>query len=31
MDEVGIDINEQYPKDLKTYMGKVGFNHSIIV
>ncbi len=31
MDEVGIDMDEQYPKDLKTYMGKVGFNHSIIV
>jgi arsenate reductase len=24
-------MDEQYPKDLKTYMGKVGFNHSIIV
>jgi arsenate reductase len=31
MDEVGIDMDEQYPKDLKAYMGKVGFNHSIIV
>jgi arsenate reductase (thioredoxin) len=31
MDEVGIDMDEQSPKDLKTYMGKVGFNHSIIV
>ena len=24
-------MDEQYPKDLKTYMGKVGFNYSIIV
>jgi arsenate reductase (thioredoxin) len=31
MDEVGIGMGEQYPKDLKTYMGKVGFNYSIIV
>jgi arsenate reductase len=31
MDEVGIDISEQYPKGLKTYMGKMGFNYSIIV
>ena len=31
MDEVGIDISDQYPKDLKTYMGKVGFNYAIIV
>jgi len=31
MDEVGIGMDEQYPKDLKTYMGKVGFNYSIIV
>ena len=31
MDEVGIGMDEQYPKALKTYMGKVGFNYSIIV
>jgi len=31
MDEVGIDMGDQYPKDLRTYMGKVGFNYSIIV
>jgi arsenate reductase (thioredoxin) len=31
MDEVGIDISNQYPKDLRTYMGKAGFNYSIIV
>lgn len=31
MEEVGIDISDQYPKGLKTYMGKVGFNYSIIV
>ncbi len=31
MDEVGIDIGDQYPKGLRTYMGKVGFNYSIIV
>lgn len=31
MDEVGIDISDQYPKGLRTYMGKVGFNYSIIV
>jgi arsenate reductase len=31
MDEVGIDISDQYPKGLKTYMGKMGFNYSIIV
>jgi arsenate reductase (thioredoxin) len=29
--EVGIDISDQYPKGLRTYMGKVGFNYSIIV
>ena len=29
--EVGVDISEQYPKGLRTYMGKVGFNYSIIV
>jgi arsenate reductase (thioredoxin) len=31
MSEVGIDISEQYPKGLRTYMGKVGFNYLIIV
>jgi arsenate reductase (thioredoxin) len=29
--EVGIDISDQYPKGLRTYMGKMGFNYSIIV
>jgi arsenate reductase (thioredoxin) len=31
MDEVGIDVSDQHPKGLRTYMGKVGFNYSIIV
>src|SRR5215207_11453388 len=31
MEEVGIDIADQYPKGLRTYMGKMGFNYSIIV
>jgi arsenate reductase (thioredoxin) len=31
MREVGIDIANQYPKGLRIYMGKVGFNYSIIV
>jgi arsenate reductase len=31
MEEVGIDIDDQYPKGLRTYMGKMGFNYSIIV
>jgi arsenate reductase (thioredoxin) len=31
MREVGIDISEQYPKGLKTYMGKLSFNYLIIV
>ena len=31
MSEVGIDIAEQYPKGLRTYMGKMGFNYLIIV
>jgi len=31
MSEIGIDISEQYPKGLKTYMGKMGFNYLIIV
>jgi arsenate reductase len=29
--EVGIDLPDQYPKGLRTYMGKVGFNYLIIV
>jgi arsenate reductase len=31
MEEVDIDISDQYPKGLRTYMGKVGFNYSVIV
>jgi len=31
MGEVGIDISNQRPKGLRTYMGKMGFNYSIIV
>jgi arsenate reductase len=31
MEEVGIDISDQHPKGLRTYMGKMGFNYSIIV
>lgn len=31
MKEVGIDISDQYPKGLKTYMGKMSFNYLIIV
>jgi arsenate reductase len=31
MEEVGIDISDQYPKSLGTYMGKMGFNYCIIV
>jgi arsenate reductase (thioredoxin) len=31
MAEIGIDTSEQYPKGLRTYMGKVGFNYSIVV
>ena len=31
MREVGIDISDQYPKGLRTYMGKMGFNYLIIV
>jgi arsenate reductase len=27
MEEVGIDISDQYPKGLKTYLGEVGFNY----
>jgi hypothetical protein len=26
-----LDISDQYPKGLRTCMGKVGFNYSIIV
>jgi arsenate reductase (thioredoxin) len=29
--EVGIDISEQHPKGLRTYLGKMGFNYLIIV
>jgi arsenate reductase (thioredoxin) len=31
MGEVGIDISEQHPKGLSTYLGKMGFNYLIIV
>jgi arsenate reductase (thioredoxin) len=31
MREVGIDISEQYPKGLRTYLGKEFFNYLIIV
>jgi arsenate reductase (thioredoxin) len=31
MSEVGIDISEQYPKGLRTYLGKEFFNYLIIV
>ena len=31
MSEVGIDISDQHPKGLKTYLGKMGFNYLIIV
>ncbi len=31
MAEVGIDISGRYPKGLKTYMGRMGFNYLIIV
>jgi len=31
MREIGIDISEQRPKGLKTYMGKMSFNYLIIV
>ncbi|HVF01990.1 MAG TPA: arsenate reductase ArsC [Rubrobacteraceae bacterium] len=31
MQEIGIDIQDHYPKGLSTYMGKMGFNYSIIV
>lgn len=31
MEEVGIDISGQRPKGLRTYMGKTGFNWSVVV
>lgn len=31
MEEVGIDISDQYPKRLRTYLGETGFNYLIIV
>jgi arsenate reductase len=31
MEEVGIDISDQYPKGPRTCVGKVGFNYAIIV
>ncbi len=31
MEEIGIDISEQYPKALRTYMGKMHFGYLIIV
>jgi arsenate reductase len=31
MSEVGIDISKQYPKGLRTYLGKMGFNYLLIV
>ena len=31
MEEVGIDVSDQHPEGLRTYMGKVGFNYSTIV
>ena len=31
MSEIGIDISGQYPKGLRTYLGKMGFNYLIIV
>ena len=31
MEEVGVDLSGQSPKGLKTYMGRVGFNWSIVV
>lgn len=31
MEEVGIDISDQYPERPKTYLGKAGFNYLIIV
>jgi arsenate reductase len=31
MSEVDIDISDQHPKGLRTYLGKMGFNYLIIV
>ncbi|MBA3426030.1 MAG: arsenate reductase ArsC [Rubrobacteraceae bacterium] len=31
MEEVSVDVGDQYPKGLRTYLGKVGFNYLIIV
>ncbi len=31
MVEVGVDISDQYPKDLKTYLGREFFNYLVIV
>ena len=31
MEKVGIDTTEQDPKGLRTYMGKIGFNYSVVV
>jgi len=31
IEEVGVDVGDQYPKGLRTYLGKVGFNYLIIV
>ena len=31
MSEIGIDISDQYPKGLRTYLGKEFFNYLIIV
>ena len=30
-DEIGVDIGDQYPKGLRTYLGKKGFNYLVIV
>lgn len=31
MEVVGIDLDDQYPKGLRTYLGRIGFNYLIIV
>ena len=31
IEEVGVDISDQYPKGLRAYLGKMGFNYAIIV
>lgn len=31
MEEIGIDMSDQYPKGLKTYMGRMHFGYLIIV